>query len=405
MKLRRSIRVSIRALVAHRIRTALALSSVSAGVAAVVVTSAIGAGARRNIAQGIDRMGVNMLVVRPAEVKRLASRREIAGSVRTLLMEDRDAVADLPFVARAAPGVETSVRIKAGASATMTRLMGTTPDFPLIRGFTVRSGRFFDASDVHDARRVVVLGARVAGVLFDDDPVGRQIRIRRVPFDVIGVLAPKGALADGDEDNQVIVPVSTALRRVVNTTSLSAVFVSVKGEDPRSMFEAEAAIGALVRRRHRTGRDGRPDVEIQNAARYFSMQTKTADSLGTLTTGLGAVAMLVGGTGIMALMLLSVRERTNEIGLRMAVGAGSGDIFAQFLLEASMLAIGGWLGGMVLGLMATGAIGALTSWPVAAPVPTILASLAMALVIGLVFGALPARRASRITPVRALASA
>jgi ABC-type antimicrobial peptide transport system permease subunit len=386
-------------------RTALALSSVSAGVAAVVTTSAIGAGARRSITDGIERMGVNMLVVRPAEVKRLTSRREIAGSVRTLLMEDRDALAALPFVARAAPGVEASVRIKAGALGTTTRLLGTTPDFPVVRGFTVRAGRFFDASDVAGARRVAVLGARVASALFDDDPVGRQIRIRRVPFDVIGVLAPKGALADGDEDNQVLVPVSTALRRVLNTTSLSAVFVSVKGEGPRSMYDAESAIAALVRQRHRPGRDGRSDVEIQNAARYFTMQTRTADSLSTLTTGLGAVAMLVGGTGIMALMLLSVRERTSEIGLRLAVGAGSDVVFAQFLLESSMLALGGWLGGVALGLVGVAVVAAFTAWPVAAPVPTILASLAMAMVIGLLFGALPARRASRIVPVVALASA
>jgi putative ABC transport system permease protein len=325
--------------------------------------------------------------------------------VRTLRMGDRDAIAALPIVRRAAPGVETSVRIKSGSSATVTRLLGTTPDFPAVRGFRVQLGRFFGAADVQSARRVVVLGARVARALFDDDPVGRQIRVRGVPFDVIGVLAPKGVLADGDEDNQVLVPISAAQRRVLNVTSLSAVFVSVQGSGPRAMYDAESAIAALVRERHRSQRDGRPDFEIQNTARYFTMQTRTTETLDTLTTGLGLAATVLAGSGIMALMLLSVRERTSEIGLRMAVGATPGEIFAQFLGESASLALGGWLAGVLLGLGGAAVVGAIGKWPVTAPMTTMLASLGFSLTIGLLFGALPARRASMIEPILALRSA
>jgi putative ABC transport system permease protein len=394
--------VSVRALLAHRMRTALALASVSAGVAAVILTSAIGDGAQRDIARNVERLGVNLLVVRPAQVKRLASRRAIAGSVTTLRMEDRDAVAALPLVALAAPGVESPVRVKGGRTATATRMLGTTPDFLTVRGFGVRRGRAFDEHDLRDSRRVAILGSRVADALFDGDAVGRQIRIRRVPFEVIGVLTPKGALADGDEDNQILVPITTALRRVLNTSWLNAVFVSVTSNDVRTMREAENAIAGTLRARHPASADGRSDYEIQNAARFFSMQRQTADTLGRLTTGLGAVALLVGGTGIMALMLLSVRERTSEIGLRMAVGAQRHDVLVQFLLEATMLALGGWLLGVALGLGGAATIGATTRWPVAPPIGAISISLAMALTIGLGFGAIPARRAASIPPLRAL---
>jgi putative ABC transport system permease protein len=402
MRLRRSLKLSINALFAHKVRTLLALASVSAGVAAVVLTSAIGEGVERNIASSIDKLGVNLLVIRPAQVKRVAFRKDVSGTVSTLVMEDRDAVAQLPLVLRAAPGVEAQVRVKSGQSATATRLLGTTPDFPLVRRFTVQSGRFFDGDDVRSGRRVVVLGARVATVLFDENPVNRQIRIRRVPFDVIGVLAPKGGLADGDEDNQVLIPISAALRRVLNTTWLNAVFVTVKGSDSQTMRDAEETIGALIRQRHRQNREGRPDVEIQNAARFFTMQRTTADSLARLTTGFGAVALVVGGTGIMALMLLSVRERTSEIGLRRAVGAMPRDIFVQFLMEATTLAVGGWISGAVIGLGGASVIAAKAAWPVAAPIPALLISLAMTLTIGLGFGAIPARRASMVSPMRAL---
>jgi putative ABC transport system permease protein len=394
MRRGRALRLSLAALSAHRVRTALALSSVSA---------AIGTGAERDVQRRIEGMGTNLLVVRPARVKLTVARQEVRGTTTTLRPEDCDAIAALPLVSKAAPGFESAVRVKGGNLATMTRVVGTSPAFPAIRRFQMRSGRFFDEDDDRAGRRVAVLGARVADALFDGDASGQRIRIHSVPFTVIGVLAAKGVQADGDEDNQVLVPLRTALRRVFNVTWLTTIFVSAT--DPRAVAMAETAIDALLRRRHRPTVDGQPDFEIQDATKFFALQRRAAESLGTLTAGLGGIAMLVGGTGIMALMLLSVKERTGEIGLRVAVGATPRNILGQFLTESTLLALGGWLAGMVLASSGGIAIALAAGWSVAAPPVAIAGSFAMALVIGLGFGALPARKASMIPPVRALGSA
>jgi putative ABC transport system permease protein len=400
MRLRRSLGVSLKALFAHKVRATLAVASVSVGVAALVLTGAISTGAEREVRRRIDAMGVNLLVVRPARVERFPPREEVKGTVTTLRLDDVQAIADLPVVSHAAPGVEGQVEVKADAAATTTRLLGTTPAFPVVRRFAVESGRFFDPDDDRNARRVAVLGARVADALFDGHPVGRQIRIERIPFEVIGVLAPKGVLADGDEDNQVLVPIRTALRRVFNTNWLNVVFVSAR--DPGSTAVAEAGIGAVLRQRHRAARDGEPDFEIQNADKFFALQQQAAGILGQFATGLAATAVVVGGTGIVGLMLLSVKERTGEIGLRIAVGARPRDILIQFLMEATILALGGWAAGTVVGAAGATVVRLSTAWPVATPVQAVLASLGMALALGLGFGVVPARRASRTPPIQAL---
>ncbi|HEU4994090.1 MAG TPA: ABC transporter permease [Gemmatimonadaceae bacterium] len=404
MKLRRTITLSLRTLFSHRLRTTLALASVSVGAAAVVLSGAVGTGVERDVQRSIDRLGVNLLVVRPVAVKRSASRREFSGAVTTLRFEDYLAIAALPLVANAAPDVEGTARVKAGAFSTVTTIRGTTPAYLAIRRFELRSGRFIDDDDTRGADRVAVLGARVAESLFDADPVGQQIWIRGVTFDVIGVLAPRGALADGDLDNQVVIPVRTASRRLFNVTWLSMVYVSARGGDAGSTAAAGRAIEDVLRARHRAGTAGGQDFEVQDAARFFSMQRQVADTLTGFSSTLAAIALFVGGTGIMALMLLSVKERTSEIGLRMAVGAEPRDVLTQFLLESSALSLGGWLAGMLLGAVGATVVQLATEWQVGAPLQAILASFAMAVVIGLGFGAIPARRAAMIPPVRALGS-
>jgi putative ABC transport system permease protein len=403
MKLRRSLKPSIRALLAHRTRALLALLSISVGVAAVVATSAIGTGAEQQIVRRIENVGSNLLVVRPAQVKRSVARKDVRGVVTTLEMEDRDAIAALPLVANAAPGAERTLRVKSGSVSTATKVLGSTPVFPEVRRFRVIRGRFFDDEDNREARRVAVLGARVREALFgSDNPVGSDIRIRGVPFEVIGVLDAKGALGDGgDEDNQVLIPIRTALRRVINETWLNEVFVSVA--DLQRMEDAQKAIGDLLRTRdrHRVAQR-RDDFEIQNVTRFLVIQKQAADSLRFFTMGLGALALIVGGTGILALMLMSVRERASEIGLRMAVGARPRDVLVQFLFEATLLALGGWTAGALLAALAAVIVASTTSWSIAPPLDALVASLAMALIIGLGFGAYPARAASRVPPIEAL---
>src|SRR5262245_53308475 len=401
MKIRRSIGPSLRALFAHRVRTTLAVSSVTAGVAAIVVTSAIGAGAEDTIRRQIESLGANLLVVRPAQVKRVVARKEVKGTVTTLRLEDFDAIAMLETVVDAVPALEGPVKVKGGTASMTTKVLGTTPEFPAVRRFQIRNGRFFDDDDDRTARRVAVLGARVAAALFDDqNPVGRTIRIRGIPFEVIGSMTAKGAMAGGDEDNQIVVPIRTARRRLFNATWLTSIFVSVG--DSRAVPDAEREIGRVLRARHRLDPDQQPDFDVQNAATFLALQQQTVATLGRLTTAVGAIAVVVGGTGILALILMSVRERTGEIGLRMAVGAQPRDILMQFLFEAALLALGGWVGGLVLGMSGATVVAASTTWRIGVPWEALLVSLGMAMTIGLGFGTVPARKASLIPPIQAL---
>ncbi|MPY90703.1 MAG: FtsX-like permease family protein [Luteitalea sp.] len=394
---------SLRPLLVHKVRTILALSGVAVGVAAVVVSSAIGRGAQQEMVRTIERMGTNLLIVKPLPVKRLVARQAVSGLATTLRIEDYEAIAGLALVAAAAPGVEGNARVKVGTIAMMTTVRGTTPVFPSVRRFQIAAGRFFDMEDVRRSRRVAVLGARVTDALFEgQQPVGQEIRIRGVPFDIIGVLQAKGTTTDGaDEDNQILVPIRTALRRIFNTTWLTTVYVSVR--EPARMNDAETDIQDLLRARHQRGLDSRTDdFAVQNTAKIRSVQQEMTESLSLFAAGLAAIALLVGGIGILALMLLSVRERTSEIGLRMAVGAQPRDILAQFLVEASALALAGWTSGIVLGGAAALAVALGTTWTVGVPVTAVLASFGMAVIIGLGFGALPARSAAQIPPIQAL---
>ncbi len=392
MKLHRSFRMSLRALFAHKVRALLALASVAVGVAAVILTSAIGAGAQQEVTKKIEAIGTNLLIVRPAQVERSASRKTIRGVVTTLRPEDAEAIGALKTVANAAPGVDRTVRVKAGPYASMTKVLGTTPAFPTIRNFRVREGRFFDDAD--DLQRVAVLGARVAEALFPNgNAVGNEIRIRSVPFEVIGVLEAKGSTPDGgDEDNQIVIPLRTAMRRVYNTTWLTTVFVTATNNDA-----ARVEIEALLRARH-----GSDDFSVQSTTKFLSMQKQTADFLTLLGTALAGIAMIVGGAGILALMLMSVRERTGEIGLRIAVGATPNDILTQFLFEATLLAIGGWMAGLVIGAIGAAAVALGTEWTLGVPVDALIASMLMVVIAGLGFGAFPARKASLLPPIEAL---
>jgi putative ABC transport system permease protein len=405
VRIGRGLRSSIQGLIAHKVRATLAVASVAIGVAAVLVTSALGRGAEREVLRGVEAMGTNLVVVRPAQAKRLVARKEVRGVVTSLRVEDQEAIARLADVAAVAPSVDGAVRVTAGGGSMAASLLGTTATLAGLRNLSLRAGRFLDADDEAQARRVAVLGNRVAETLFaGEEAIGETIRARGIPFEVIGVLRAKGVLADGsDQDNQIFIPVRTALRRVFNTRRLGAVFVGVR--DPKRMDEAEDEVRGLLHERHRL-EEGKPDdFAVQNQAKLLMMQKITADSITLLASGLAAVSLLVGGTGILALMLLSVKERTGEIGLRMAVGARPQDILLQFLTEAALLSMVGWLAGASVGGLATVALSLGTEWRVGLPTATVLSSLAMTAVSGLGFGAFPARKAARLPPIRALAAA
>jgi putative ABC transport system permease protein len=405
MRLRRAARVSVSALLNHKVRTALALASVGMGTAGVLLTSAVGKGAETEVRRSIEEAGSNLLVVRPAPVKRSAARKAIRGVVTTLRLDDYEAIAALPIARDAAPNVDAGLRLKAGRGSMVGGVVGSAPALARLRNLRVASGRFFDDEDDRQSRRVVVLGSRIATTLFPGrDPLGQELRVRGQPFEVIGVLQPKGLQADGsDQDGNVFVPARTALRRVFNTTWLTAVFVSV--EDRGQMREAEAQVRNLLRERHRLPAQAADDFQVQDQARLLAMQRSAVEGLTLLTAGLAGVSMLVGGAGILALMFLSVKERTAEIGLRMAIGARPRDVLVQFLGEAAMLALFGWAAGAVAAVAGAVVIATATEWNTGFPAAAVTASFLMALLTGLSAGVFPARRAARLPPIQALATA
>ena len=404
MRPTRSLRLSVRAIGANPARAALVLATIGVGVGSIVAAGALGAGAGREVAQTMATLGTNLIVVRPAEVPRLVNRRAIAGRVTTLKPDDAEAIAQLREVAAAAPGIDGSARAKAGRTAVVASIMGTTPAFLGVRGYRVQAGRFLEESDDAEARRVAVLGARIAEALFPDgDAVGRELRLRGVPFQVIGTLAPKGAADGGDEDGLLVMPIATAMRRVFNRSSISAIFVSAV--DVAAMDEASGAVARLVRTRHRPARGGRDDFDVQNTARQIGRRRQTLGLLDGITTGLGAVTMLAGGAGVFTLMWLSVADRTAEIGLRLAVGATQAGILGQFLAEAVLLTIAGWIAGIAAGGAAIAVLATGTRWPIGMPMDAVVDSTALALATALVAGSVPAIRAARTAPVEALRGA
>ena len=403
MKLRRHLRSTLHPLLAYPLRTALALSGIAAGVAAFVVARAIGDGAELEMARAVEALGTDLLLVKPLPIKTQVARRQFAGWATTLQPEDVAAIAALPKIRAVAPAIEDTVRVKVGRASVKTKVRGTTADYRSLRRFGLADGRFLSADDERAVRRVAVLGASVARELFPaGDAVGRELRIRGVPFEIVGMLAPKGATTDSaDQDNQVLVPLATALRRVFNARWLTSAYVGVV--EPAVVEEAEAAVTALLRARHRRGVGGNADdFAVQSTAKTRAIQNELTASLGRYGTGLALIALVVGGAGMLALMLLSVRERTGEIGLRMAVGAQPRAIFLQFLAESCLLALTGWAAGCLLGGIGVATVACGTGWTLDISLNATATTLALVVGIGIGFGAIPAGRATRIPPLQAL---
>lgn len=403
MRIVHALRVSTRGLFAHRMRAILAISSVAAGVVAVVVTGAIGQGAKEEVLHETESIGTNLLVVRPAQVSNSAARTNVKGVVTTLKLDDYRAITQLSRVSAAVPGFESSASVKVDNLSMSAMVLGTTSPYLDVCRFRLHQGRFIADDDDLNANRVAVLGARVNETLFgDQNAIGRQILIHGVPFEIVGVLEAKGVLADGsDEDDRIVIPIRTALRRVFNSTWLNPVFISVR--DVAEMDDARTDVNALLRERH--GLDQRnksDDFSIQDKTKVLAARKQLADSLTLLATGLAGASLVVGGAGILALMLMSVKERTTEIGLRMAIGAKPRDILVQFLLEATSIAAGGWSAGMAMAAVATVVVARATSWPTSISSSLVLITLAVVVGSGIIFGAYPARKASLMPPVQAL---
>jgi len=401
------LRIALRALAVNKMRSALTMLGIVIGVGAVIVMIAVGAGAQARVEEQIRSLGSNLLLVMPGSTTSGGVRMGF-GSGSTLTEDDVLAINREIPEAIAAPALRGSAQVIWGNSNWSTQIYGTTPEYLDVRQWPLVSGRTFEPAEMAGAAKVALIGATVARQLFGAaDPLDQSIRIKRVPFTIIGVLDTKGqSLMGTDQDDLILVPIKTARSRVLGTASAArnrtVGTIWVKAADGYDTKLVEEQVRALLRQRHRLQPGSDDDFSLRNLQEVMSAQEASSRVLALLLAAVASVSLLVGGIGIMNIMLVSVTERTREIGLRMAVGARTRDILGQFLVEAVTLSLIGGLIGVALGTGASLAIGSFLGWRVLLSPEAIGLAVAFAFVIGVFFGFYPARKAARLNPVEAL---
>jgi putative ABC transport system permease protein len=402
------IRSALRALRVNKLRTALTMLGIIIGVSAVIAMVSVGAGAQGRIAEQIRSMGSNLIVIVPGSQTSGGFRYGL-GSQQTLTEDDARAIAtEVPAVEVAAPTVRGSAQTVYGNANWSTVIQGVTPDYLAAREWSVASGKMFGQEDVDSAAKVAVLGQTVAQQLFgDSDPSGQTLRVKKVPFTVVGVLEAKGQSSFGqDQDDLVMIPITTAKKKVLGTTTQSnprAVRdISVRVREAGLMAEAQDQMRSLLRQRHRLQAGQDDDFSVRVLSDIFAAQEESARVMTMLLAAIASVSLLVGGIGIMNIMLVSVTERTREIGLRMAVGARGRDILAQFLVEAVTLSVAGGLVGILLGVGTSATIASLAQWTTDVSPQAVVLAFVFSGLVGVFFGFYPARKASRLDPIEAL---
>jgi putative ABC transport system permease protein len=402
-----SLRIALRALKVNRARSALTMLGIIIGVAAVIAMAGVGAGATARIQDQIQSMGSNLIIILPGSISASGVRLG-SGGVATLTEDDAKAIAsECPSVATVAPTVRGGVQVVNGNSNWATSAMGVTPDYTTIRDLSMMSGDFFTTQDVDAAAKTAVLGPTVARNLFGEgDPTGQVVIIKNVPFTVAGVLAPKGQSPTGqDQDDVILLPISTAKQKVLGANKANAKAVStlmVQATGPLALTQALAETTALLRERHRILPGQDDDFTVRNLTEVFAAQESSAQVMSILLGAIASVSLIVGGIGIMNIMLVSVTERTREIGLRLAVGAKTRDILSQFLVEAVTLSLLGGIIGILVGLAASLLISHFAEWSTQVSLTAILTAFIFSALVGVFFGYYPARKAAFLDPIDAL---
>ncbi|HSN18837.1 MAG TPA: ABC transporter permease [Gammaproteobacteria bacterium] len=398
------LRESGRAMRVNRMRTVLTMLGMMIGVAAVVAMLAVGNGARSSVDSIIASMGSNMLIV-ISGARTSGGLRFATGSTPTLHLTDADAIRGLPGVLAVAPGSGNGSQIVYGANNWSTVVMGTNPDYLQIRDWPLAAGAGFSASDMRGAARVAILGQTVATNLFGDaNPVGQTIRIAKSPYLVIGLLAPKGQSFGGqDQDDTVLVPITTAQRKLFGTQFGDTVrYIMVQAGQAELLAPVQAEVDALLRQRHHITGTQSPDFDIRNLTELANAAASTTRIMSLLLGLIASISLVVGGIGIMNIMLVSVTERTREVGLRMAVGARPTDILGQFLMEAVSVSAIGCLAGLLVGGAAVLVVNRLFDMHSVVTASSVLISITVSLAVGTFFGFYPARKASLLQPIEAL---
>jgi putative ABC transport system permease protein len=399
--------VAFRALQVNKMRSALTMLGIVIGVAAVIATVAVGTGATQRIQQQIASIGSNIIIVIPGSLTSSGLRMGTGAAVTLSEGDARELAAQCPNVAIVAPVVRGGAQLVYENANWASIAMGITPEFLTIRDLSVAKGAPFTQHDVDAATKVVVLGQTVVDNLFGNvDPIGKTMRVKKVPFTVVGVLARKGQSPTGqDQDDIILLPLSTAKRKVLGIKSANADAVDaimLQAANNQQMQAAQDEAEALLRQRHHLQAGQDDDFSIRNMQEIFAAQESSSKVMSLMLAAVASVSLIVGGIGIMNIMLVSVRERTREIGLRQAVGAKTRDILTQFLVEAATLSIAGGIVGIALGVAASFVISRLADWQTVVGIGAVLLAVFFSALVGIGFGYYPARKAAYMDPIEAL---
>ena len=403
MKFLTSFSIATRALLSHKTRTFLASLGILIGIASVIVMVATGKGSQQEVMDVIAGMGENMITINAGEMKRRGGRLRLSGNVITLTPRDAKRIADeIDEVELVAPFEERRMNAKFDNNTSETSIAGSTLDFPLIRGYKIEDGEMFTEKDLKTASRVAVIGKTTVKNLFgEEDPVGQVVKVHFIPFKIIGVFETKGVDTNGlDQDDLILIPLPTLMRRIVNQTHVSRIFVKISSRE--NILPGTEKIRELLRESHKLKDEKEDDFTMVSQLDLEEMKRETSELFTKLIVGVAAISLLVGGIGILAVMLISVKERTREIGIRRAVGATRRDIIRQFLYESLIIGIiGGGLGialgvGLTLGLTHWG------DWTLLLDKNSIWTASWVCALIGIVFGVFPAIKASKLDPMEAL---
>jgi putative ABC transport system permease protein len=400
-----SLRIALRALLVNKMRSVLTMLGIIIGVGAVIAMIAVGSGAKQRIAEQIESMGANILIVLSGS-STSGGLRHGTGTVPTLTVDDAKAIlSEIPGVRHVAPQISGVAQVVYGSQNWSTVIYGTTPEILEVREWRLNLGRPFTQPDVDGATKVCVLGRTVAENLFGGiDPIGQIVRIKKVPFTVVGVLAPKGQSSWGtDQDDIIFVPLTTAQKRLFGMQFPGMVrVITVQAREREVMQTVEEQITGLLRQRHRIQPGQDNDFSVRNLTEIASSAEESARIMSLLLGTIASISLIVGGIGIMNIMLVSVTERTREIGIRIAVGAKGRDILLQFLIESLLLSLVGGMLGIGVGIGGTLILSSFTEWPILFSVQAILLAFLFAASVGVFFGFYPARKASLLNPIEAL---